>query len=297
MNNTPNVKKVESQVSRTIKVEKVRKVITVSIAYIFLTILALCMIIPFYWMLVTSLKTPGEIDLPKPTLFPQILKFSNYPEALERLKAARLIYNTVLVGVVSTIGTLVTTVLCAFAFARIKFKGRETIFGIFLATMMIPGEIMVITNYITVSNLDGKNTYWALIVPFLISVYYIYLLRQNFKQIPNELYYAAKVDGTSDFKYLLKIMIPIAMPTLITISILKVMGSWNAYVWPTMINPKEDMRLISTGLRKAFTDNEGRSMQALQMAGATVVTAPLLFIFIFLRRYIMRGVSRSGIKG
>ena len=145
--------------------------------------------------------------------------------------------------------------------------------------------------------LGGMDTYWAMIVPFLISVYYIYLLRQNFKQIPDELYYAAKVDGTSNFKYLLKIMIPIAMPTLITITILKLMGSWNAYVWPTMVTQSEDMRLISNGLRNSFSDSEGRSTQGRQMAAATAVLAPLLIMFIFLRKYIMRGVSRSGIKG
>ena len=163
-------------------------------------------------------------------------------------------YNTLIIGVISTIGTVITTVMAAFAFSRIKFPGREVIFTLFLATMMIPGEMMVITNYITVTktaknvaktlfgikNFTGVDSYWALIVPFLISVYYIYLLRQNFKQIPDELYYAAKVDGTSDFKYLIKIMIPIAMPTIITITILKLMGSWNAYVWPEMITCTTD---------------------------------------------------------
>ena len=186
----------------------------------------------------------------------------------------------------------------AFAFSRIKFPGREIIFTIFLATMMIPGEMMIIPNYIVVVKyLHGENTYWAMIVPFLISVYYIYLLRQNFRQIPDELYYAAKVDGTSNLKYLFKIMIPIAMPTLITISILKLMGSWNAYVWPMMITSRDDMRLISNGLRQSFTDSEGRSHQGRQMAAAAAVLAPLLIVFVCLRKYIMRGVSRSGIKG
>ena len=164
--------------------------------------------------------------------------------------------------------------------------------------MMIPGEMMVISNYITVvGKMNGLNTYWAMIVPFLISVYYIYLLRQNFRQIPDELYYAAKVDGTSDIKYLIKIMVPIAMPTLITITILKLMGSWNAYVWPEMVTQDKSMKLISNGLRTAFTDSEGRAAQGKQMAAATVVLAPLLVMFVCLRKYIMRGVSRSGIKG
>lgn len=294
--------------TEVIKREKVFRIIKRIICYTFLVFMAFCMIIPFYWMIATSLKTAAEIDLPIPTLIPGLGKYdlalSNYPEAITRLNAGRLIFNTIVVGVFSTIGTVVTTVMAAFAFSRIKFFGREIIFTLFLATMMIPGEMMVITNYITVTKTaktifgtSGIDTYWAMIVPFLISVYYIYLLRQNFKQIPNELYYAAKVDGTSDFKYLIKIMIPIAMPTIITITILKLMGSWNAYVWPMMVTRDKNMRLITTGLRSSFSDSEGRTAQGLQMAATTVVTLPLLFVFIFLRKYIMRGVSRSGIKG
>lgn len=291
-----------------IKREKVFKLVKNVISYGFLIFMAFCMIVPFYWMIATSLKTAAEIDLPSPTLFPGFGKYelalSNYPQAIQRLNAGRLIFNTVVVGVFSTIGTVITTIMAAFAFSRIKFKGRELLFTIFLATMMIPGEMMVITNYITVTKTaktifgsSGIDTYWAMIVPFLISVYYIYLLRQNFKQIPNELYYAAKVDGTSDFKYLIKIMVPIAMPTIITITILKLMGSWNAYVWPMMVTRDANMRLITTGLRSSFSDSEGRTAQGLQMAATTVVTLPLLLVFVFLRKYIMRGVSRSGIKG
>lgn len=291
-----------------IRRERVFTVFKNIICYAFLAFMAICMIVPFYWMIATSLKTAAEIDLPTPTFLPGLGKYelaiSNYPNAIERLNAGRLIYNTLVVGIVSTIGTVITTIMAAFAFSRIKFVGRELIFTIFLATMMIPGEMMVITNYITVTKtaksifgVSGIDTYWAMIVPFLISVYYIYLLRQNFKQIPNELYYAAKVDGTSDFKYLVKVMVPIALPTIITISILKLMGSWNAYVWPMMVTRDENMRLITTGLRSSFSDSEGRTAQGLQMAATTVVTLPLLFVFIFLRKYIMRGVSRSGIKG
>ena len=181
-----------------------------------------------------------------------------------------------------------------------RFLSRDLLFSMFIATMMIPGEILVITNYVTVCSeniLNWYNTYEAMIIPFWVSTYYIFLLRNTFKQIPNELYYAAKVDGTGDFKYLLKVMVPIAMPTLITITILKMMGSWNSYVWPMMVTTKDDMRLITTGLRRAFTSEEGRTVQGLQMAGSTIVTAPLLVVFIILRKYIMRGVSRSGIKG
>lgn len=282
----------------TIRREKVLKFFKYLVSYAFLGLLAFFMLVPFYWMIATSLKTEAEIELAIPTFYPHLLAISNYPKAIERLNAGILIFNTVWVGVWSTLGTLVTTVFAAFAFSRLQFKGRELIFNIFLTTMMIPGEMMTISNYITVVGyLNGQDTYWAMIIPFLISVYYIYLLRQNFKQIPNELYYAAKVDGTGDFKYLLRVMVPIAMPTLITITILKMMGAWNSYVWPMMVTTTKEMRLITTGLRMAFTSEEGRTVQGLQMAGSTIVTAPLLVVFIILRKYIMRGVSRSGIKG
>ena len=282
----------------TLRREKVMKTLKYIVSYTFLGLLAFAMLVPFYWMIATSLKTEAEIELAIPTFYPHLLALSNYPRAIARLNAGRLIFNTVWVGVWSTAGTLITTVFAAFAFSRIAFKGRELIFNIFLTTMMIPGEMMTISNYITVVGyLKGQDKFWSMIIPFLISVYYIYLLRQNFKQIPNELYYAAKVDGTGDFKYLLKVMVPIAMPTLITITILKMMGSWNSYVWPMMVTTKDDMRLITTGLRRAFTSEEGRTVQGLQMAGSTIVTAPLLVVFVVLRKYIMRGVSRSGIKG
>lgn len=282
----------------TLRREKVMKTLKYIVSYTFLGLLAFAMLVPFYWMIATSLKTEAEIELAIPTFYPHLLAISNYPAAITRLNAGRLIFNTVWVGVWSTAGTVITTILAAFAFSRIAFKGRELIFNIFLTTMMIPGEMMTISNYITVVGyLKGQDKFWSMIIPFMISVYYIYLLRQNFKQIPNELYYAAKVDGTGDFKYLLKVMVPIAMPTLITITILKMMGAWNSYVWPMMVTTKDDMRLITTGLRRAFTSDEGRTVQGLQMAGSTIVTAPLLVVFIVLRKYIMRGVSRSGIKG
>ncbi len=301
-NNVPSKKTayIGDSAEETMRRERVMKIFKYVMCYTFLGILAIFMLIPFYWMISTSLKTEAEIELAIPTFYPHTLALSNYPKAIARLNAGRLFFNTVWVGVWSTVGTLVTTVLAAFAFSRIQFKGRELVFNIFLTTMMIPGEMMTISNYITVVGyLKGANTYWALIVPFVISVYYIYLLRQNFKQIPNELYYAAKVDGTSDFKYLLKVMVPIAMPTLITITILKMMGSWNSYMWPMMVTQDPNKYLITYGLRQAFksSDVDGRTIQGLQMAGSAIVTAPLLIVFIFLRKYIMRGVSRSGIKG
>lgn len=289
---------IGDSVEEVIRREKVLKIFKYIFIYLFLTAMSIFIITPFYWMVITSLKSSAEVKLIEPTLFPKELVWRNFKDAMTMSHTyfGRYIINTLIVGVFSTMGTLITTILAAFAFARLQFKGRDILFSLFLSTMMIPGEMMVITNFITVSRLGWLNTYQAMIVPFWVSVFYIYLLRQNFKQIPNELYYAAKVDGTNDFKYLLKVMIPIAMPTIITITILKLMGAWNSYVWPNLVTEGK-MRLITNGLRTAFTDETGRSSPNLQMAATTVVTLPLLLVFIFLRKYIMQGVSRSGIKG
>jgi multiple sugar transport system permease protein len=178
----------------------------------------------------------------------------------------------------------------------LEFKGREALFGLLLATMMIPGELFTITNYLTVRDLGWMDRFEALIIPFLVSVFYIYLLRQNFLQIPNELYLAAKVDGCSDLKYLWKVMIPLALPTLISITILKMMGAWNSYIWPNLV-AKESIPLITNGLRNAFSDSTGDVNYPVQMAAVVIVSAPLFMVFLFLRKYIMAGVSRSGIKG
>jgi multiple sugar transport system permease protein len=222
--------------------------------------------------------------------------WTNYKEAFSTANLSTLFMNTAYVGIVSTILSLVVTVLSAFAFARLEFKGREALFGLLLATMMIPGELFTITNYLTVRDLGWMNSFEALIIPFLVSVFYIYLLRQNFLQIPNELYLAAKVDGCSDLKYLWKVMIPLALPTLISITILKMMGAWNSYIWPNLV-AKESIPLITNGLRNAFSDSTGDVNYPVQMAAVVIVSAPLFMVFLFLRKYIMAGVSRSGIKG
>jgi multiple sugar transport system permease protein len=212
--------------------------------------------------------------------------------------AKLLFLNTVFVGLVSTILSLVVTVLSAFAFARLEFKGKNALFAMLLATMMIPGELFTITNYQTITRFGWTGTFTVLIVPFLVSVFYIYLLRQNFLQIPNELYLAAKVDGTSDLKYLWKVMIPLSLPTLISITILKMMGSWNSYMWPRLVANDDLHKLVTNGLRSAFTVAEtGETNYPVQMAAVAIVSAPLFLVFIFLRKYIMKGVSRSGIKG
>ncbi|MBR4291532.1 MAG: carbohydrate ABC transporter permease [Oscillospiraceae bacterium] len=265
--------------------------------YAFLIAMALVVLFPFYWMIISSLKTLEEYRLSVPTFWPHRVMLSNYADAFTTANLGRLFVNTMIVGVVSTLLSLVITVLSAFAFARLEFKGRETMFALLLATMMIPGELFTITNYATVTSFGWMNTYTVLIVPFLVSVFYIYLLRQNFMQIPNELYLAAKVDGTSDLKYLWKVMVPLSLPTLISITILKMMGAWNSYIWPRLVANDEAHRMITNGLRNAFTDTTGDVNYPVQMAAVAIVSAPLFLVFVFLRKYIMAGVSRSGIKG
>ncbi len=271
--------------------------------YVFLGIMALIVLFPFYWMLISSVKTLDEYNAVVPTLWPQQFKWENYAAAFTGdLDLGTLLLNTILVGVVSTLLSLIITVLSAYAFARLEFRGKNALFAALLATMMIPGELFTITNYVTVAEF-GWLSNWAgifttLVVPFLVSVFYIYLLRQNFMQIPNELYLAAKVDGTSDLKYLWRVMVPLAAPTLVSITILKMMGAWNSYIWPRLV-AKGTIDLVTVGLRgAAFTDlATGLTDFPAQMAAVLLVTLPLLLVFLFFRKYIMRGVSRSGIKG
>ena len=299
--------------------QKIRKVVAKVFLYTFLILMAFIVIFPFYWMLISSVKSVSEYRETIPTLFPREILWSNYIDAFNVGNLGRLFLNTMYVGLVSTVLSLIITVLSAFAFARLDFKGKNALFAALLATMMIPGELFTITNYQTVNNFLGlyrlgqqigseflmkignwENTYTVLIVPFLVSVFYIYLLRQNFLQIPNELYLAAKVDGTSDIKYLWKVMIPLALPTLISITILKMMGAWNSYIWPRLVANDEMHRLITNGLRQiSFEDPAmpGMVNYPVQMAAVAIVSFPLFLVFIFLRKYIMKGVSRSGIKG
>ena len=292
---------IKTMHERDISAERTRSravgIITKAFCYAFLIFRALVVLFPFYWMINSSLKSLEEYRQSVPTFWPQKVLWSNYAEAFTAASLGRLFFNTAYVGIVSTILSLVITILSAFAFARLEFRGKNLLFSALLATMMIPGELFTITNYSTVTNLGWMNTYTVLIVPFLVSVFYIYLLRQNFLQIPNELYLAAKVDGTSDFKYLCKVMIPLSLPTLISITILKMMGAWNSYIWPRLVANDDAHRLITNGLRNAFTDTTGDVNYPVQMAAVALVSAPLFLVFIFLRKYIMKGVSRSGIKG
>ena len=278
--------------------QRVVKVLVQILLYTFLTVMAVIVIFPFYWMIISSLKTYDEFRNAT-TFFPMQLDFKNYAEVFKDGQLLEFFLRTAIVGVVSTLLSLVITVLSAFAFARLEFKGKDALFGALLATMMIPGELFTITNYKTVMDLKWQNNELALIIPFLVSVFYIYLLRQNFMQIPNELYLAAKVDGTSDIKYLWKVMIPLSYPTLISITILKMMGAWNTYKWPELVASK--IPLITNGIRNHINFTAPGSATDIdvpvQMAAVFLVSIPLFLVFIFLRKYIMKGVSRSGIKG
>lgn len=305
LNKTMNEINVES----ASKTQRTSKIIRLTITYIFLAIMAVIVIFPFYWMIISSLKTMDEYRANVPTLWPQNIVFENFSTAFSKANLWGLFKHTLYVGLISTVLSLIVTVLSAFAFARLQFKGKNLVFGLLMATMMVPGELYTITNYLTVTGnlpfvnepieaLNITNTFAVLIFPMLVSVFYIYLLRQTFLQIPNELYLAAKVDGTSDFKYLWKVMLPLSVSTIITITILKMMGAWNAYIWPRLVANDAAHQLITNGLRGAsFTDEFGETNYPAQMAAVTIVSIPLFLVFVFLRKYIMRGVSRSGIKG
>ena len=296
----------EQDFGKVTSTQKVMRVLGVILNYAFLLLVAFTVLLPFYWMIISSVKSLGEYRLDPPTLFPVEFHFDNYLYAFQTVNLGRLFLNTIFVGVVSTLLSLVITILSAFAFARLEFKGKNALFAGLLATMMIPGELFTITNYQTMAQFE--DTYFILIVPFLVSVFYIYLLRQNFLQVPNELYLAAKVDGTSDFKYLWKVMIPLALPTIISITILKMMGSWNTYVWPNLVINDVDLQMITQGIRNAGFKFEidyelGQMFQSdmvnipVQMAAVATVSLPLFVVFLCFRKYIMKGVSRSGIKG
>lgn len=316
------------------KNDKAGRIISKIFIYLFLTIFALFMLLPFWFMIMTSLKHPStynqELTAGALKLFTGTPTFVNFRIILGgNLTQAQLnslesqlqtivqtkshnflpyFLNTIIVAGVSTIFTIVTTVLSAFAFARLDFKGKNVLFTILLATMMVPGEMMLITNYQTTVGIGWGNTFAALIFVHGVSVFYIFQLRMTFQQIPNELFLAAKVDGFGEFNYLWRVMIPIAMPTIVTITILNVMGSWNAYIWPTLIASgnnaafeqwfgiKHTMKLVSNGLMSLFT-SEFSSYDTVKIAGSMIISSPLLVVFIFFRKYIMRGVSRSGIKG
>lgn len=276
---------------------KKNRLLTIAISA-FLTFWAFIVLFPFYWMLLTSIKDYGAYNaeyIPKfYTLSPTL---RNYADAFTTVPLGRYLLNTLWFTVATTALMLVVITLAAFAFARLQFAGKNLVFTLFLALMMIPNELVVITNFTTITNLELRNTFTGLILPSVTSVFYIYLLRENFAQIPDELYYAAKVDGTSDLRYLCKVMIPICKPTLVTITILKVIECWNAYVWPRLITDDADYYLVSNGIQEIRENGFGRANIPAMMAAVVVISVPLVILFLLFRRQIMAGVARGGTKG
>ncbi len=266
--------------------------------YAALVIWAVLVLFPFYWMVLTSLKGYGEYNSEfVPKLFTANPTLQNYVQAFTDVPLGRYFLNTIIFTLLTTAIMLIITVLAAFAFARLEFKGKNLAFTLFLSLMMIPSELVVITNYVTVTQLDWRNSFTGLILPSVASVFYIYLLKENFAQIPNELYYAAKVDGTSDFKFLWKVMIPICRPTIVTIVILKVVECWNSFVWPRLATDDEKYFLVSGGIQSIRESGFGRENIPAMMAAVVAVSAPLIVLFLVFRNRIMEGVSRGGTKG
>ncbi len=269
-----------------------------TVTYILLAVWAIAVLFPFYWMLLTSVKSYSAYSsefIPKFfTLQPTL---QNYVDAFTAVPLAGYFVNTLIFTLATTAIMLVVTILAAFAFARLNFKGRDLAFTLFLALMMIPGELVVITNFVTITNADLRNNFWGLILPSVTSVFYIYLLKENFAQIPDELYYAAKVDGTSDLKYLCKVMVPICRPTIVTVTILKVIECWNSYVWPRLITDDEAYFLVSNGIQSIRENGFGRENIPAMMAAVVVISLPLIVLFLIFRNQIMSGVARGGTKG
>ena len=270
----------------------------VALRYLFLSIWAVLVLFPFYWMLLTSIKSYGSYNaeyVPKfYTLNPTI---ANYVQAFTAVPLAKYFLNTLIFTVITTALMLLVVILSAFAFARLDFRGKDIVFSLFLSLMMIPNELVIITNYVTITNLNMRNTFLGLILPSVTSVFYIYLLKENFEQISEELYKAAKVDGTSDFRYLWKVMIPISKPTLVTVIILKVIECWNSYVWPRLITDDQNYFLVSNGIQEIRENGFGRENVPAMMAAVVVISVPLVVIFLIFRHKIMEGVARGGTKG
>lgn len=275
-----------------------REAIGKGVTYVLLTLWAILVLFPFYWMVLSSVKSYSAYNsewIPKLyTLSPTL---QNYADAFTQVPLGGYLLNTVIFTVITTAIMLFVTVLAAYAFARLNFKGKDLVFTLFLSLMMIPTELVVITNYVTITNLDLRNTFAGLILPSVASVFYIYLLKENFSQVPDELYYAAKVDGTSDFKYLWKVMIPICRPTIITITILKVIECWNSYVWPRLVTDDKSYFLVSNGIQEIRENGFGRENIPAMMAAVVVISLPLIVLFLIFRKKIMAGVSRGGVKG
>ena len=269
-----------------------------TVTYVFLIVWAAIVLFPFYWMLLTSVKSYSAYNSEFiPRFFTLSPTLQNYADAFTAVPLGNYLLNTLIFAVVTTAVMLVVITLAAFAFARLDFKGKNIVFVVFLSLLMIPNELVIITNFMTITNLDLRNTFSGLILPSVTSVFYIYLLKENFEQIPDSLYYAAKVDGTSDLKYLWKVMLPISKPTLVTVTILKVIECWNSYVWPRLITDDEAYYLVSNGIQEIRENGFGRENIPAMMAAVTVISLPLILLFLLFRRKIMEGVVRGGTKG
>jgi len=280
------------------KASQRRNNIRKTLTYLLLSVWAIVVLFPFYWMILTSIKSYGSYNS---EYIPQFITTSptlqNYIDAFTAVPLMRYFVNTVIFTLATTAIMLFVITLAAFALSRLDFKGKNAVFVLFLSLMMIPNELVVITNYVTITNWDMRNTFMGLILPSVTSVFYIYLLKENFEQIPDSLYYAAKVDGTSDLKYLLKVMIPISKPTLVTITILKVIECWNSYVWPRLITDDEMYFLVSNGIQEIRENGFGRENVPAMMAAVVVISVPLIVLFLIFRKKVMAGVSRGGLKG
>ena len=269
-----------------------------TVTYTLLSIWGIFVLFPFYWMILTSVKGYGAYNAEAiPQLFTLSPTLENYFEAFTAVPLAKYFSNTLLFTLATTLLMLFVSVLAAYAFARLNFRGNNLAFTLFLSLMMIPSELVVITNFVTVTNLDMRNTFMGLILPSVTSVFYIYLLKENFAQVPDELYWAAKADGTSDLKYLFKVMIPICRPTIVTITILKVIECWNSYVWPRLITDDQNFFLVSNGIQEIRENGFGRDNIPAMMAAVVVISLPLIVLFLIFRKQIMSGVSRGGLKG
>ena len=283
---------------RAEKRAKVKKTISKTLVYTFLGIWGLIVLFPFYWMILSSFKSYGAYNA---EAIPQLITLSptleNYFTAFTSVPLLDYFVNTLIFTVLTTALMLAVIIPAAFAFSRLEFKGKNLLFVLFLSLMMIPNELVIITNYVTITELDLRNTFTGLILPSVTSVFYIYLLKENFSGIPDELYYAAKVDGTSDFKYMLKVMVPICRPTIITVTILKVIECWNSYVWPRLITDNEDYFLVSNGIQAIRESGFGRENVPAMMAAVVVISVPLIILFLVFRKKIMAGVARGGMKG
>ncbi len=283
---------------RIARASRTRAKVGKAVIYALLAVWALIVLFPFYWMILTSFKSYGAYNAEHtPQFFTLSPTLQNYVDAFTAVPLGRYFLNTIIFTVVTTAIMLVVTTLAAFAFARLEFRGKDILFTLFLALMMIPNELVIITNFVTITDLDLRNTFAGLILPSVTSVFYIYLLRENFAQIPEELYLAAKVDGTSDLKYLLKVMLPICRPTLVTVTILKVIECWNSYVWPRLITDNELYFLVSNGIQEIRENGFGRENIPAMMAAVVVISVPLIILFLIFRNKIMEGVSRGGTKG